>query len=308
MIMPSLMAKFLLCIKETLCDMNELKKVISLIKKTKKQPVLFHILHSHLAYLVYQKKTIPFEASDLWDKVLVASVEDPKIPRSSLETRLLQYLKGSRQKAENDEFKMKIVLYYMDSRFLSNMNMFILFELISHHYRVSHLTDMLIDSLLTQSFLSKNFRIKSSKRLAGDAVLLFLKNNNNFSYRRLPTYVYFDIEPPLVVYDSNSQLFQFKILESLSFYGNYTRNVDYFKSILPQTEDFLDTFKKFVCKDPGLLSDKISNFDIQKLQVINTNPMDNLKSRIRQAFDESSNKTELKMDIIEFLNSIEVGK
>ena len=285
--------------------MNELKRVLTLIMKTKNQPVVFHILHSHLAHMFQKKKVMPIETQSVWEKIVIASVEDPKIMRSSLEVKLLQYLKGSREKTEDDVFRLKIALYYMDSRLLNSLNMFILFELMSQHYNVSPLTDMLIDSILTKSFLSKNFGIKTNKKLQSDAVVLFLRNNNNFSYKRLPLYIHFDIEPPLVFYDNRSGIVRFKVLEALGFYGNYAQKVAYFKNILPQTEEFLDLFKKFVCKDPEIFPDKKTEFTISNLKLVASCPIDDLKHRIKKAFNESKNKPEFKTYIIDFLNSME---
>lgn len=285
--------------------MNDLKKTVTLIKKTKDQPMLFHILHSHLAYIVNTKKIMPTEPLDLWSRILVASVENSKISRNSLDIKILQYLKSSRKKTEDDILKLRIILYYLDSRPLNNLNTFILFELMNNHYNASAMTNALIDSILAKSFLSKVFNIKTNKKLAKDAVLQFLKHNSDFSHKRLPIYIYFDLEPPLVSYDEKSSLMKFKILEALSLYANYTENVEHFKSILPQTEEFLSLFKRFVCRDPDLFSEEKAEFDICKLSLVNESVIDDLKQRLKKAFHESSDKQEFKAEMIEFLTNIE---
>lgn len=285
--------------------MNELKKTVTLIKKTKDQPMLFHMLHSHLAYIVQTKKVIPTEPLDLWSRILLASVESSKISRNSIEIKILQYLKNSRNKTEDDILKLRIILYYLDSRPLNNLNTFILFELMNHHYNASTMTNALIDSILAKSFLSKVFNIRTNKKLAKDAVLQFLRSNSDFSHKRLPIYMYFDLEPPLVSYDEKSNVMKFKIIEALSLYANYTENVEHFKSILPQTEEFLGLFKRFVCRDPDLFSEEKTDFDICKLGLVSENNIDDLKQRLKKAFDESSNKAEFKAQMIEFITNIE---
>lgn len=285
--------------------MNDVKRVLALIKRTRDQPIIFHILHSHLAYTVNTKKIIPVETGDLWDKVLLASVEDLKVPRNSLETKIHQYLKNCRQKTDDDLFRLRIILYYLDTRPLCSLNMFILFELVTHHYNASPLTDTLIESVLAKSLLSKNFNIKTNKRMANDAVQTFLKANNSFSCKKLAMYIHFNLEPPLVDYSSGSPLAQLKVLESLSLYANYTANVDHFKSIVPQTQEFLDTFKKFVCKDASLFPDIKVEFDPRCLALTRISAVESLKTKIKKAFDESADKFGFRTEIIEFLSNIE---
>ena len=282
--------------------MNDPRRIISLIKKTRRQPVIFHMLHSHLASILQTKKALCVETLDLWEKVLMASVEDCRIPRNPLETKIYQYLKGSRQKTETDTFRLRIILYYMDSRPVQSLNMFIMFELMTNHYGASLLTDAIIDSMLTRIFLSRSFGVKSTKRLANDAVLHFLGTNRTFSHKRLPVYAYFDVEPPLVAYAEESELVLFKTLEALSIYANYTKNIEYFKRIIPQTQEFLDAFRNFVCRSEQLFPDTAVKLDLKRLGPTWENDAEELKSRIEVAFRASKNKLEFKASILEFLN------
>lgn len=287
--------------------MEKYHKIINLIKRTNNQPVLFHMLHSQLVFVCRTTRYIPDPSLDFWSKVILASAIDNKITHRPLETKIFEYLKSTRIKErEEEKFKLKIVLYYLDSRLLSQLNTFILFELIAYHYNVSPITDHLIDSIVTRHSLSSHFNLKNVKKLHKEGIEKFLKANPNFSFKRLPIYVLFNIEPPVVEYNPSCNLLEIRIIESLSFYATYTENTEYFKSIIPQVEDFVKSFKRFVTDDLEFINEDVFEIDISKLASGRDDSKQEFFYVIKNEFSKAIDKNKWKRDVLEYIENLNV--
>lgn len=284
--------------------MHKIKQTIDLIKKTKDHPILFHILYSNLCHLKKNERTFFQHSNDLFTNILYVSTDESKSNNFNLETKILKYLKESRK--EYNPLKIRIILYYLEGRLVNKINSFILFELINYHYKKNCFNDLLIEQILSKTLVCDLFGIKNSKKIQNDAISLFLNQNTNFSLRRLPIYYSFDILPPYVNYEneSNSFLLDVKVVEMVAFYAKYTKNVEFFKKIIPQTEEFLILFKSFISNDFKTEKNK-KNFCIKKLVSSENEEKKFIYERIKELINKENDKNKLKNELISFIETLE---
>ncbi|KCZ79268.1 hypothetical protein H312_03348 [Anncaliia algerae PRA339] len=282
---------------------NKLKQTIDLIKKTKNNPIIFHLLYSNLCNLKKTERTFIQNTNNLFTNILYASTDDPRTTNQSLENKILTYLKESRN--NYNILKLRIILYYLDGRLLSKLNTFILFEIMNHHFGMNYYNDALIEQILSKHITSNLFGIKNVKKIHNEAIEIFLQSQKLFSLRRLPMYITSNMLPPVVHYDNqkNSEYLNLKVAESLSFYAKYTKNIEYFKQIVPQTDDFLVMFKSFISNTFNTVEDRKS-FSISNLVSDMNEEMNSLFYRIKNAIDKVKDKQKIKNELIDYIETL----
>lgn len=284
--------------------MNKIKRTIDLIKKTQNHPAIFHILYSNLCHLKKTERTFIQTNTNLFTNILLASTDDPRTNFHSLEAKILSFLKESRK--AYDSLKLRIILYYLEGRFLSKINCFILFELMMNHYGQNSFNDWLIEQILSKSISGSLFGIKGGKKIQNDAIILFLKEKTSFSLRLLPSYCFFDICPPLANYENegSSLLLDLKVAESLSFYGKYTKNVNFFKQIVPQTEEFRNIFRSFILND-FLTEKEEKSFSLANLLSDENEEINLLFYKIKKTIEKVKEKEKIKSMLINYIEALE---
>ncbi|KAL7347218.1 putative suppressor of tubulin [Encephalitozoon intestinalis] len=287
----------------------KVQKIIELIKRSYDQPILFHRLHCHLAYIL-EKGNLLYEISDEWSRILVLSATQSKDPNQGLERKILSFLKEIRPSVSSKESRLKlwIILYYLSSRSPTQVNHLVLFELVSNFIGTSPFVDGLILSIFSRAVTCTSFGLESNKKLGNESIghlLEIIKKKSLGVLCRalaLPCYINHKVEPPslldLVVENDAQTLI---VLERVFFYAKYSKHVEFVKKIVPDDAVFVSSLKEFISK-----SFRVSTKDGGGCQVADS-VVDNLGilNEIKRAYEEARDKKRFVSRITEFVMELD---
>ncbi|CAD26371.1 hypothetical protein [Encephalitozoon cuniculi GB-M1] len=283
----------------------EVQKTIELIKRSYDQPILFHRLHCHLAYIL-EKSNLQHEMSDEWSRILIFSAARTKSQNQGLEGKILSFLKEIRPPASSKGSRLRlwIILYYIRSRSPSQINHLVLFELVSNFMGISSFVDGLILSILAAAITSPVFGLESNKKLRSDSVAYLLgvikkKPLGVLSrVQALPCYIGHAVEPPgLLDLRMGNNMQTLVALESICFYAKYTKSVEFVKKIVPEGPFFVECLKGFISRTFRVDEGEASGCDVGDSVVENLEILDG----IRKAYEEARDKKRFVSRIVEFV-------
>lgn len=281
----------------------QISRTIELIKKSYDQPILFHLLHGHLAYLL--TKTTPiYEMNDDWSKILIFSCHPNKITNQALETKLQQNIKRFRPPFDNEKkLKNMIICYYLLNRPSHLINHILVFELISYFLGSSDYFDGLILRIFTNMLIPKIYTLEDNRKLKEDTIfriqeIIKIKSLSDVNkIRSLACFITGNTMPfSLNFIYITPNFLSFKTLEIICLYAKYTKNTSFINDILPNDELFLSALEQFMKCDFGFES--IQAVSIDKCCLMNKDIYD----EIRKEFDRCSNKEKFVSELIEFIS------
>lgn len=283
----------------------EIEKTIGLIKRSYNQPIFFHLLYSHLSYLL--SKTTPiYEITDDWSKILIFSCHSNNTPNQGLEIKIQQNLKRYRPPFD-DEKKLKtmVICYYLLNRPSNLINHIIVFELISGFLGVSSYFDGLILRIFSNMLLSKVFDQCENKKLREESINRIqeiIKTKELSEINRIRSLICFitgNIIPFKLDFVTITPTFQsYKTLEAICLYAKYTQDTSFIKEILPTDLLFiegLESFLKF-------------NFSFETSDLIPPEKCcltdRSIFEKIKQEFMKSNDKKKFVSELIDFISSL----
>lgn len=286
----------------------KIQKTIDLIKRCYNQPLIFHKLHSQLAFSL--KSVQPtYEISDDWSKILIYSAFPNKISNQALESKIHNYLKKNRPPfiEKDSNLKLWCILYYLNNRPIEYLNNLIIFELVTNYLNLSDFTDGLIISIFSKAILSTHFGISKNKKFRNDSVVYMLEKIKEFKLsiiniaKVIPCYSNFDIEPPsLTTADIQDDLTTFTILECICYYAKYTKNTDYIKKIIPESPIFVDMLRKFITKEYTTDIEIETDCNLEKCLI---EDLEILK-KIKEAYEIAIDKKAFISKIIDYVSEL----
>lgn len=282
-----------------------ISKTIDLIKKSYDQPILFHLLHSHLSHLLL-KTTPVYEMSDDWSKILIFSCHPNKSPNQGLEIKLQQNLKRFRPQFDNEKkLKAMIVCYYLLNRPSNLINHILVFELVSEFLGFSDYFDGLILRIFSNMLISKIYSLEDNKKLKEDTItrmqeIIKSKNLSDMNkVRSLVCFISGDIEPFRLDFITILPTFQsFKVLEIICLYAKYTKNTSFIHDVLPSDEFFIQGLEQFMKFE--FTFDGFDFISADRCCIANQE----IYERIKQEFDRSSNKEKFISELIDFVSTL----
>lgn len=286
-------------------DIN-VKKILQLIKKSYDQPIIFDILHHHLAHLL-KKVTPSYEMVDDWSKILVMSAHPNYLPFQGIEIKIQKFLNENRPPITTKEQKLKImcICYYLINKPCSSINNIIIFELVRSYLGViSNYFDSLIIKVLNNIALGGLFGQECSKRLKPEYFNKIIemassKNiSNNNKIKMLPCFINSNIKPfNLNFIEIDNNYLGYKTLEIVCIYAKYTSNTSFIKDILPSDPFFIGELGKFMKNEFSFV--EYSDFKISECLMEDTIIYDQLKN----AYEMSNDKKKFVVDIVNFVTS-----
>lgn len=233
-------------------DLEKIKKTIRLLKKCYHQPLLFHILHNHLSFLVKNMHSFPQGCfADTFSKILISSTNTKTYV--NLDNKIVSYLKASKHMVKYSaivKYKVKIILYYLINQPYEMFNKFICFELICNYSSIKEL-EVLVASYLQKYALASFFEISIKKKMPADYISLYFQKSMNFginaSIKNNTISAIYDQEARNFndfVFSENLQ--SILLLESLVFFAKFVDNIDKIRTILPSNDNFILYFKSFL--------------------------------------------------------------
>lgn len=280
------------------------QKTIELIKRSYDQPILFHMLHCHLAH-VLRKGNPLHDVSDEWSRMLVLSAVQSRSANQALEAKILSFLKEIRPplSSKGTRLRLWIVLYYMRNRSPDQVNHLVLFELVCNFMGVSAFVDGLILSVLGIALAGPSFGLEGNRKLRDEGIVHMLgivrKKVKGVLCRALalPCYVGHDVEPAgvqdvTVANDAQT----LAVLESVCFYAKYARSVGFVKRIVPDGAFFVDALRRFISKSFEVDRDGEAWHGAGDCVVENTDILD----EIRKGYEEARDKKRFVSMVVEF--------
>lgn len=285
----------------------KIKKTIELMKRAYDQPILFHILHGHLSFLM-QKATPAYEMVDDWSKILVLSCHPNKMPNQGLETKIQQFLNKNRPPLLTSDQKLKLmcVCYYFLNRQPSLMNHIALFELVSSYLGlVSDYFDGMIINLLNKTILCRIFEMEENRKNSASSIekMISILKERTLSdankAKAIPCFINSDISPFSMSHASiQPSYLGYKYLESICLYAKYTANTSYLQEILPSSEHFLEDLRRFMSF--SFEFDSTPRLDLSKCLVQDNSTF----KKIKEEFDGAEDKHLYVSKLIEYISSL----
>lgn len=282
--------------------MNEIKRTIQLMHKTQTRPLLFQILHSHLAFLISKRRVDYSWDADIWEKVLIMSIDDSKYSKTMIENKILSHLKSSRSQNSENIYRLRIVLFYLDNVCSAKINIFILFEIVSNHFGGCVYNDCLVEKIVLAHLNAERFNMKPLKILTKEIVASKMLKTHGCSYKKLSIFAFFEIQPPRIIAPS-TLIHLVKTVEAAAFYAKFTADVKFFKQALPESELFIEKFKGFVKNEPAF-SGCACEFQWVLFFSNEKSGIANLKMRIKEAFERSGQAEGFKRELVRFLEEL----
>lgn len=285
---------------------SEAQRTIALMRKAYDQPILFHILHSHLAYLL-SNTTPTYEIVDEWSKILVYSAYPNKIPNQALELKIQALLKRIRPPMDTPESKMRlmVICYYLLNRPPSMINNIVIFELVSNFLGHSEYFDGLILKISSNLLLARTFGVEPNKKLtaaAADRMAEIILTKGLAPYNRiraLPCLIDSDTKViDLALTTVDREFVGFKTLEIFCLYAKYVKNTSSIKETLPSDIGFIEALREFMSLNFSF--SVWSNIDLTRCLVEDRSIYD----RIRQCFQLTHDKPKFVSDVMEFLSTL----
>lgn len=285
----------------------KVRKIVALIKQSYDQPLLFHRLHCHLAYVLETINPL-LEMSDDWSKMLIYSCIRSKHANQGLETKILALLKTIRPPVEKGaRLRLWIVLYYMKNRPSEQINHLIVYELINNFMGVSSFTDGFILSVFSSAILGPVFGLTGNKKMRDDVVvhlLSVIKSKPLGMLNRitsLPCYVNHEVEPfALSELNFEDDVLALCALEHICFYAKYTKYVELVKKIIPDDPCFVALLREFVSRTFKTNTIMGVKCDVTACVMEDMDVLDG----IRRAYETSRDRVAFVSRVIEFVTGL----
>ena len=285
---------------------TQISKTIDLIKKSYNQPILFHLLHSHLSYLLTKTISPISEITDDWSRLLIFSCHQNNSPNQGLEIKLQQNLKRFRPPFDNEKrLKTMIVCYYLINRTVSLVNHVLIFELVSNFLGISDYFDGLILKIFSKILLCKVFSLEANKKMKEDSIVRIqeiIKSTELSEINKIRSLVCFitgNIEPFKIDFISiESDFKSFKILETICLYVKYTSETSFIMNILPDDEFFIKELKNFMNFDFNFEGSE--HFLIKDCNLLDKEIFDKIKIE----FSKCSDKKRFISELLDFISNL----
>lgn len=284
----------------------QIKKTLSLIKKSYDQPIIFHILHNHLSFLL--KKVNPaFEMVDDWSKILIMSAHSIKLAFQGIEIKIQRFLNENKTVTTKEQkLKLMCICYYLINKPCNQINHILIFELINNYLgNVSNYFDGLIIKILTNLNLARLFDQEINQKVKFEYIEKMLeicgnKNlSNNCKLKLLPCFINSNIIPfDLNFLEIENNYFGYKSLELVCLYAKYTVNTTYIKDILPSNPFFITELGNFMNLEFNFTYK--SKYDLKQCVVEDLT----VYNQIRDAYEKSSDKQKFISKILDFITSL----
>lgn len=283
------------------------KKVFELMKKSYDQPIIFHLLHSHLVFLL--KKVNPdYEMTDDWSKVIILSAHPNTTPNQGIEIKIQKFINVNKKnlKSKNINLILMSILYYLLNRPGHLINHIILFELINGYLgRISDYYDGFILNITIKFILAKIYdnqiRMKVKPEYIVKMVTLIKQSNisDNNKVKSLVCFVFSNISPfDLNFVQINNSYLGYKYLEAICLYAKYTKDTSFIKDILPSDPFFIQELSAFM---QGEFSFKYEiYFDAKKCVLKDIS----IFKYLRDGYSNASNKEEYVRELVDYLYSL----
>lgn len=288
---------------------SSIQKTIKLIKKSFDQPIVFHILHSHLSYLA-KRQTPLYEMIDDWSKILILSCSNQNnLPNQALEIKMQKFLVGKKAPFESsgDKIRIMCVCYYLMSRPSYLINHISLFELINKILgQESEYFDGLIIKILSNFILAKLFSLEANKKIQSAALnrMLEMMKERNLSdkikIKALPCFIYStNIQPfTLSHIDIGVGFLGYKYIESFCLYAKHASNESFLLHTLPCNEFFMEELRRFMNSE--FEYDNLQSYNITKSMIKNNI----IFGKIKEEYEASADKQKFVVELIEFINTL----
>lgn len=285
---------------------EEIQKTISLIKKSYEQPILFHILHSHLAFLVKKYSIVPNDPNQ-YTKILISSASENNLMNQGMEIKMLQELKILKQQTISYEikYKLNVICYYMLTRPVALINSMILFSLVSNFIGISDHLDGLIISILNKVTVGRIYGLPINKKISDDAfnrmieIISKSKLSETNKIKSLVSFTRSNYRPPdLLCLEIRNDFYGYKCLEYISFYVKFTENSNIIKEILPNNPDFIAKLGDYMKGNFDLVNTK--SFSLSDCLIEDKSIFD----KILLEFNRSFNKKKFVADVKEFVSNL----
>jgi hypothetical protein len=285
---------------------TQISKTIALIKKSYDQPIIFHILHNHLALQV-SKTNANYEITDDWSKILIYSSSKSKVITQGLESKMQSFIKRIRPPFDCNDSKLKLmcICYYLLNK---PSNHILIFELVSKFLGISDYFDGLILTILSRNVVSKIYQMKEDKKISEQStnrMLEIIKSSELSEQNKVKALVCF-VNSPLRPFnldflDVKNDYFGYKCLEYICLYAKYAVNTCFIREIVPDHPDFICSLGSYMngCFE---FDCKGSDIDMKKALVEDKS----IYIKIREAFEKAEDKKRFISDIYDFLQSLQM--
>lgn len=286
---------------------KNIKRTLLLLKKSSKQPIIFQKLYNHLGWLCKNEtKNINYQNLEDWSMILICGAMKEKIITKNFDKLILQFLKENRESSCNEiQFRIKIMLCYLNNQDIKLLNNFIFFELIYYHFGFDNLNDYLIVKICNQIIVSEYFGLIYKNKIQ-NCLEIFYKKIMDGNYQvpmkclLLPVFVKCKELPISFKEISIDDPFIIRIIESFCFFAKYSENTSLIREIAPEGDKFIDLLQKYINKEIQ---------DIEPLMYVSSNLFVKLErfdifKTIKRFYDDSEKKIDLKQKLIDFCNEL----
>lgn len=284
----------------------QIQRTIELIKKSYDQPILFHILHNHLTFLL-QKSFSAHEITDEWSKILVFSAYSNKIPNQGLEMKIQSFIKKLRPPFDSNEKKIKlmIICYYLLNRPILMINHIIVFELVTNFMGYSDYIDGLIIKVFSNLVTSRIYSVPANKKVSDDSINRMVESIRSCNLsdvnkiKALVCFIPVNIAPfdlSNVVIDQNYA--GYKYLEIFCLYAKYATNTSFIKDILPNNISFIEGLTAFMNNQFMISTADCNNMTMCVLEDRS------IYDVLKKSFELSTDKEKFISDVIEYVMSL----
>lgn len=287
-----------------------IEKTIHLMKRSYNQPIIFHMLHSHMVHLISNSSPLQLITDD-WSKVIILSCHTGKGSNQGLETKMIQLLKRQHSSTHLPAARLKLMLvcYYIMNSPVHTMNHFIVFELATNHMGISPYFDGLIIGIVSRITTAHIFSFQTNRRIREDSLewlvktLLEKKMSLANRIKLLGVAVNHKDKPAsLAAFELRNDFISYKFLEYAFIYAKYTDNIAYIKEILPSSESFVEGLKSYMQHEYTVDHDANSlTFTVGKMVLEDRSLYDYVQSR----YDKAEDKSKFIADLLKFINNLE---
>ncbi|KAI5169453.1 hypothetical protein PAEPH01_0727 [Pancytospora epiphaga] len=232
----------------------QIQRTISLIKKSYDQPIIFHLLYSHLMHLS-SSATPLYDPQDDWAQILITSCSGNKLPNQGIETKITSLLKNIRPpfKESSDKLKCMVVCCYMLNRPVHLINHIAIFELVMNFMGVSDYFDGLILTILSRLLTARAFGLERNKKLSMEGVGRMLdlissyKLSSENTTKALICFIESGNRPPTIgLLDIQPTFSSYKFLECLGLYVKYAHSTEHIGDVVPSHPALLAGLEQFM--------------------------------------------------------------
>lgn len=292
---------------------KEINQTIKLLKRSSNNIIIFQMLYSHLNSLVCATKKINTDliSNDPFSQLLFYGALKQKCPLKGIEKSAYEFIKENKilkTFSSADLLKIIIIICYFINQDHKNINYFVMNELLNNYVFKNRFIDYLTIKFLFRGVGLNVFDIQVKSRIQSDIITSFLlqckSRSVEFAFQSAitPLYAFYDQPPPNIRLKHTSNVFSFKIYESLYFFAKYAKTNQMVTGFFNDNFEYVEGLEGFINKSFGTTDgDGILCVSIRELLI--DVPIDLYSLKIQ--YELINDKKKFKKDLLNWIETLE---